>query len=114
MNETDNQVGIEANIAFIGLGLIIYSIFNYVFITNLYKSSYKIGKPFIISITFTLISIFLMETVSHLPFLSWIDGTSISDLKLQIPVFVIGFILFVIINLLAYKNSIKNFNKVDL
>jgi len=43
----NNQVGIEANIAFIGLSLIMLGLFNFIFLTEYYKSWYNIGMPFV-------------------------------------------------------------------
>lgn len=114
INLPQNDVGIECNIAFLGFGFIIYSIFNYIFLTRLYKSSYKIGMPFVISLIFVMLAIILMEIISHIPYISWIDGIAYSDLQKQVPILIIGLLLFVFINVITYKKASKNFEKVDL
>lgn len=114
INSPQNDVGIECNIAFLGFGFIIYSIFNYIFLTKIYKSSYKIEIPFVISITFVILAIIFMEFMSHIPYISWIDGIAFSDLQNQIPILIIGLLLFIFINIIAYKKAAKNFEKVDL
>lgn len=40
-----NVVGIEADLAWYGAGLVIYAVFNYVFLTGYYKTVKKIGVP---------------------------------------------------------------------
>ena len=114
IDSPNNDVGIECNIAFFGFGFIIYSIFNYIFLTKIYKSSYKIGIPFVISLIFVILAIILMELISHIPYFSWIDGVTFSDLQQQIPILIVGLLLFIFINILAYKKATKNFEKVDL
>lgn len=114
LDATQNEVGIECNIAYIGFGFIIYSIFNYIFLTKIYKSSYKIGVPFILSLVFVVLAITLMEIISYIPYISWIDGISFFDLQKQMPILVIGCLLFIFINILTYKKAAKNFEKVDL
>ncbi|WP_243124579.1 ABC-2 transporter permease [Clostridium sp. AWRP] len=43
----NNQVGIEANVAFIGLSFIMLGLFNFILLTQYYKNGYKIGVPFV-------------------------------------------------------------------
>lgn len=114
IDSSQNEVGIECNIAFLGFGFIIYSVFNYIFLTKLYKSSYKIGMPFVISVIFVILAIILMEVISHISYFSWIDGIVFNDLQKQIPILIVGLILFIFINILTYKKATQNFEKVDL
>lgn len=114
IDSSQNEVGIECNIAFLGFGFIIYSVFNYIFLTKLYKSSYKIGMPFVISVIFVILAIILMEVISHISYFSWIDGIVFNDLQKQIPILIVGLILFIFINILTYKKAAQNFEKVDL
>ena len=67
-----------------------------------------------ISLIFVVLAIILMELISHIPYFSWIDGIAFSDLQKQIPILIIGFILFIFINILTYKKATQNFEKVDL
>ncbi|MBR4954159.1 MAG: ABC-2 transporter permease, partial [Oscillospiraceae bacterium] len=45
----ENAVGIEANAAFLGFGLIMLGIFNIIFLPMFYKTANKIGLPFLIA-----------------------------------------------------------------
>ena len=47
--ELKNAVGIEANIAFLGLSLVLLGLFNRVFLPMHYKNAYDLGKPFVVS-----------------------------------------------------------------
>ena len=44
----NNAVGIEANTAFLGLGLVQMGLFNLVFFPMHYKNAYDLGKPFVV------------------------------------------------------------------
>ena len=41
-----NQAGIDSNVAFYGLVLILLTIFNFIFFTSFYKKAEKSGRPF--------------------------------------------------------------------
>ena len=45
--QLNNAVGIEANTAFLGLGLVQMGLFNLVFFPMHYKNAYDLGKPFV-------------------------------------------------------------------
>ena len=45
-----NPAGIEANLAYYGFGFIIYAIFDLIFLTQFFKTAYKVGKAFILAI----------------------------------------------------------------
>ena len=44
-SKNGNEVGIEANVAFFGLVLVMYALFNIIFIPMVYKTAYKLGIP---------------------------------------------------------------------
>ena len=45
--QLNNAVGIEANAAFLGLGLVQMGLFNLVFFPMHYRNAYDLGKPFL-------------------------------------------------------------------
>lgn len=112
----NNQVGIEANVAFFGLSLIMMALFNYVFLTGFYKSGYKIGVPFVISTTVMFIYIVAAEILLRvIPYLrDYCDSFRLNDLIMQIPILLLGLVLFYAITVLAYHKSIKSFEQLDL
>lgn len=73
------MVGIEANAAWCGFGLVIYAAFNLVFLTGYYKTAQKIGVPFLAALVPVLLLITVMEGVSHIPALAWIDSVRPDD-----------------------------------
>ena len=112
----NNQVGIEANVAFIGLSFIMLGLFNFIFLTQYYKSGYNIGVPFFQSSIMMVIYIVVAEVMLRvIPYMrDYCDSISIEDQIKQIPILLLGVIIYTAITFLAYKKSADSFDKLDL
>ena len=110
----NNPVGIDATVAWYGFGLIIYSVFDLIFLTTFYKSGYKVGKAFIIASIPMVGLMCLCEACVHFPALNWLDSYNTQDIIRQIPIFIVGIIFYCICLTLAYRISVKRFEKVNL
>ena len=112
----NNQVGIEANVAFFGLSLIMLGIFNLVFVAEYYKTGYKIGisciKASIIIFFYIAIAEILLRVIPYLS--KYSDSISKEDLIMQIPVLILGIVFYSIITVISYKKAVKCFEKLDL
>lgn len=109
-----NPVGIEANVAYYGFGLMIFGIFNLVFFTQFFKTAYKAGVAFLIALIPSTICIFAMEAVVHFPGMEWLDGISPELLLRQVPVLLMGFAVYIGTWYWAYISAAKKFEQVDL
>lgn len=109
-----NPVGIEANVAYYGFGLMIFGVFNLVFFPCFFKTAYKAGAAFLIALVPSLLCIFAMEAVVHIPGMDWLDGVSPELLARQIPVLLAGVVFYAAAWAFAYRTSAKRFEKVDL
>lgn len=109
----NNPVGIDATAAWYGFGLIVYSVFDLIFLTAFYKSGYKAGKAFIIASIPMAALMCLGEACVHLPALNWLDSYNTQDIIRQIPILIIGIICYCICLVLAYRISVKRFEKVN-
>lgn len=109
-----NPVGIEANVAYFGFGLIVYAIFNFLYLTVLFQSAYQVGKAFVIAIIPATAIIALMEYSVHLPSFTWLDSLQTGDLIRQLPILGIGILIYIVGNILTYRVASKRFEHVDL
>ena len=109
-----NPVGIEANVAYYGFGLMIFGVFNLVFFTRFFKTACKAGTAFLIALIPSAICIFAMEAIVHFPGMEWLDGVSPELLLRQIPVLLAGLVIYAAAWLLAYKAGAQRFSQVDL
>lgn len=103
----------SANLTFLGFALIIFGLFNLVFVGGFFKTAYYFGKPFIIYCVLSLAVIVLAETLHHIPGLEALDSPDFGNITLQLPAFVVGLFLFVLFTALAVKKSKRLFEKTD-
>ena len=117
---TGNDAGIEGNVAFYGLVLILFSVFNFIFFTSYYKKAYKTGVSFVkATIAFWIIFMILefpiwTKNVFNIPFFLMLDSTDFACQIRQLPILAAGIIIYFLGWLVTYKISAKRFEKVDL
>ncbi len=116
INKGGNPVGMDANPAFFGYILIAYSVFNVIFLTGYFKTGYKIGLPMVLGMIGMIIVYAVAELVTAL--IPWahnnIDGLSGAGTPVRLAVLVLGIAVYAGTLFLAYKRSLKIFEKVDL
>lgn len=109
-----NPAGIEANVAYYGFGLIIYGVFNFIFLTQFFKTAYNAGVAFLLAGIPAVIIMALMEIMVHFPGFAWLDSLESADLLRQLPILVVGIVVYAVAMLSAYQISARRFEKVDL
>lgn len=109
-----NPAGIEANIAYYGFGLMIYTIFNVVFLTNFFKTAHKVGKAFLLAMIPATIGVVSMEVLVHLPGFDWLDSIVPAVMLQQLPILIVGATVYIVGMLTAYGISAKRFERVNL
>ena len=109
-----NPAGIEANVAYYGFGFVIYAIFNFLFLTSFFKSGYKAGNAFLLASIPAVLVLAAMEVLVHFPSFAWLDSVAPADLVRQLPILVIGVVVYIAALLAAYRISVRRFQRVDL
>ena len=114
----DNVAGIDANLAFFGIGFIIFAVFNRVFFSIYFKDVYKVGTSFIYASIAVFLIILLTEASVHISKgvsgdCFW-DSMKAADQIKQIPILMIGILIFAITTYYGLKTDIKRFEKQDL
>lgn len=110
----NNPVGLDATLAWYGLGLIIYATFDLIFLPAFYKSGYKVGRSFILASIPMLILIVAAESSAHITQLAWMDSYKPEHLLMQLPILLAGIVYYVVFLMLSYKLSVRRFERVDL
>ncbi len=104
---------IDANVAFLGIAFMMYGVHNVVLFPMFYKTAYKVGIPTMAAIAVSVLFAGAVETaVQIVPVLRVLDGTL--NAWVHYATLLIGFIVFVLLNLLAAKISVKRFERVNL
>lgn len=116
INPVGNSAGIDANIALYGMVLIMYSVFNIIFIPGFYRTGYNIGKPFLIACIFMMIYILGAEaSLIVFPVIKKIlDGSSSESFITKLSILAAGITVYFSFLVLSYKRAASAFEKVDL
>ncbi len=114
MNIANNPVGLDATLAWYGLGFFLYAVFDFIFLTTFYQSGCKAGKSFILAAVPMALLMVAIESAAHIPALVWMDSRQAEDLLIQLPVFIAGIVCYSAFVPLAYQISAKHFEKVNL
>ena len=104
----------NANLFALGAALVIYGLFNVIFLGGFFKTAYKLGKPFVTYIIVGFIMIGVFEALHHIPGLGQLNAFGSDSLGLQVVTLIAGALIFAVMTLISYKASCSNFEKIDL
>lgn len=115
-NIPGNQVGMDANISFFALSFIMLGIFNFIFLKIYYKDVKKVGFAFAVSSAVMFLYIIIAEASVHVvPFVrDCLDTKDTKYLFYKMILLLAGILIYIILNILAYKKSVKEFEMLDL
>ena len=111
-----NYAGLEANWAIEGIGLIMFGVFNLIFLTMFYKTGVKTGVPFLIAFSAMLILGESLDVLLSfiLPFASILDVSIIQASWPQWVVFASGLIIYGLLTLASYLISLQTGERIEL
>ncbi len=113
---TPNQAGMDANIALLGEGFIVFGLFNLLFFPNWYRNINKVGVPFLLASVAVFVYIVLAIVSTYaIPFLrDCLDTQDPAFLKEKLLFIAAALLLFLCATWLSMKASVKRFERVDL
>ena len=114
LNIANNPVGLDATVAWYGFGLILYAVFDLVFLMTFYKSGYRVGKSFILAAIPMVFLMVAIEATSYIPALVWMDSYQPEHLVMLLPILLVGIIFYGANVTLAYIFTAVLEVKVDL
>ena len=108
----DNAL-MNANLFFLGMTLVIFGLFNLIFIGGFFRTAYKLSSffPYIIA-CFVMATI--AEALHYIPGLEAVNAFGIDDLALQACLLLAGVMIFIVLTFVSYKKSCKDFENIDL
>ncbi len=110
-----NLAGNDANAALFGSVLLIYGVFNVVFLLVFYKTAIRAGRAFLLAVIPMTVLMVLVEALSHFPVVwPYLDATDAAGQVRQLPVLAVGLAAFALLSWLAYRKAAKNYERVDL
>ena len=113
---TPNQAGMDANIALLGEGFIVFGLFNLIFFPNWYRNINKVGVPFLVASAAVFVYIVLAIVSTYaIPFVrDCLDTQDPAFLKEKLLFIAAALLLFLCATWLSMKASVKRFERVDL
>ncbi len=104
----------NANPFYLGAALVIFGLFNAVFVGGFFKTGYLIGRPFVIYIIAAFLSMVLFEALHHIPGLEALNAFGFDRIGLQLVLLLCGILLYAGLTLFSYKKACRDFEKIDL
>jgi len=106
----------EPNAAFFGFVLIMYAMFNAIFLPMFYKTGHKVGFPAILATFIAIIFATAVElSVSFIPTLNLALDSRNSDMLIyKLIVLILGILIYFGSGFLTYKVSEKRFEAIDV
>ena len=109
-----NNAMMNATPLFLAFVLLIFAAFNWLFLGGFFKTTYKIGLPFLSFGIATLVLITVGEALHHIPGLAFFNATAGERLGLQFALLAIAAALYTAATGLSYAKSAKRFDEIDL
>lgn len=101
-------------IGFAFMALLIFGLFNAIFVGGYFKTGYELGKPFVIYIAAAFFTIGAAEALHHIPGLAPVNAFGFDHIVLQGLLLLGGVLLYAALTFLSYKKACANFEKIDL
>lgn len=109
-----NNVMMNANQFFLAGNLLVFALFNWLFVGGFFKTAYKYGKPFLIFSVVSFLMIAVAEALHHIPGLEFLNATdAMRDGRMWL-LLVIALLVYILVSVAFCKVSIKRFEKVDM
>ena len=104
----------NANLFARGMALVLFGIFNLVFIGSYFKTGYKTGRPFITYNVICFVMIGVSEALHHFPGMEPLNSFGFDHLGLQILTLTAGAVCYMGLTILSYRESCRKFERLDL
>lgn len=107
-----NNPMMNSNPVFLAWTLVVFALFNSLFVGPFYKTAYKFGRPFVTFIVASMLAIGCAETLHHIPTLTFLNTNE--RLPLQFLLLLCALAVWAAATLLSCRRAEKNFERLDL
>lgn len=104
----------NANPFFLGMALLLFGLFNWIFIGGFFKTAYKFAKPFVTYIVSCFFLIGVAEALHHVPGLEALNAFGFDHLALQLSLLLGGALSYALLTCLSCRAACARFEKIDL
>lgn len=105
---------LPANLSYLGGALLVFALFNAVFLGGFFRTACKFGLPFIAFIVGSFLLIVAIEVLPHLPGLAFLAATEGEGFRRQLWVLLGCAAVYGLLSFLSLRRSQARFEKLDL
>lgn len=109
-----NLAGIDANVTLFAAGLVLFAVFDLVFLPSFYRTGYKVGVAFVKASIAVALVVICDVILPHVPGLAWLDGTDRASCLRQLPVLAICAGLYGLLTFFSCRRAANRYEQVDL
>ena len=109
-----NNALMNANLFALGMALLIFGLFNCIFVGGFFRTAYKFAKPFVMFIIATFLVIMAAEAMHHIPGLGRVNAFGTDDIVLQLMLLAAGAVCWILLTVLSYEKACRDFERIDL
>ena len=103
-----------ANPFALGMALVIFGLFNLIFVGGFYRTAYKLGKPFVTYCVAAFLTIGAAEALHHVGPLSDLNAFGTERAGLQALLLIAGAVVFALLTSLSCAKACRDFERIDL
>ena len=104
----------NANQAYLAYILLVFALFNWIFLGRFVKTAYKIGPPFILFIVISFLLITAAEVLHHIPGLEFLNDTDTAGSPTMWIILAAAFVIYAIVTAISCRVAMKRFERVDM
>ena len=104
----------NANPFYLGCALVIFGVFNLIFLGGFFRTAYSLGKPFITYIIVNFLLIGIAEALHHFPGMEALNTFGFDHIGLQLLTLLAGAMLYILLTVMSYNKACENFERIDL
>ena len=104
----------NANLFALGAALVIFGLFNWIFVGGFFKTAYKFAKPFVVFIIAAFIVTGIAEALHHVPGLDALNSFGTDNIGLQAILLAAGVVLYLLMTALSCRRACRDFERIDL
>jgi len=109
-----NNALMNANPVYLAFVLLIFALFNSVFLCGFFKTAHRIALPFFCFAAANSLLIVMAEVLPHLPTLAWTGAGDGSFLPQQLIILLCAAVVYIAATAAACKVSQRRFSRLDL
>lgn len=109
-----NNALMNANLFALGMALVIFGLFNLIFVRGYFKTAYKFAGPFVKYIIAAFAAIIIAEALHYFPGLAALNAFGFENALLQLGLLAAGGGIYAAMTLMACKTACRTFETIDL